>query len=155
MARLKGLTINIDFWFCHILIFCEVAHSSFILLNSILPVLQTRVSSWLGCTICLHTVISLLWVACFNQMGYRLVVNAESLSQAPHVWAYDQYRIIHCPKSIPEKCSCGNEDGTWIKVCHEHLKCISWASVAKIVCYWISSCLFPYDKCWYIFNSMA
>lgn len=78
---------------------------------------------------------TLLWVPCITWGLAQLYYSRKSFTgPAPHdLWVYDLSRIIHCPKSIPEKYSCGNEDGTQIKeeVCHEHLKCISMSLSGK------------------------
>lgn len=133
MARSKG-SVNIDFWFCHILT---------LVVDLFLPSSDGAVTASIAdknllliwsCHLSAHCIL-----LCF---GYHVSdrnrpsdTTAESLSWALHdLWAYDDWsyyyprlRIIHCPQSIPEKCSRGNEDATQIKdgVCHEHLKCIS------------------------------
>lgn len=132
MARSKG-SVNIDFWFYRILT---------LVVDLFLPSSDGAVH----CQYCRQESLADLVMQSAHCMllcfGYHVSdrnrpsdTTAESLSWAPHdLWAYDDWsyyyprlRIICCPKSIPKKCSRGNEDATQIKdgVCHEHLKCIS------------------------------
>lgn len=77
LARSKGLTINIDFWFCHILMVDLLITPS-----SNGTVLQTRVFSWLGHTICLHTAFYSTLGTMYH-MGFSPVVLQQKVFHRP------------------------------------------------------------------------